>query len=132
MSELVDQLRHLGLRATAAQLSDFVARATKDRWGPAQILENVAVIEEQDRARRSLERRLSRSRLGRFKPMADFDWAWPAKIDRDRVEAVLRLEFLSEARNVIDRRHRDARRSRSCLGGGERARVRARITRASS
>ena len=101
MSELVDQLRQLGLRATAAQLSDVVARATKERWGAAQILENVADIEEKDRAKRSLERRLSRSRLGRFKPMADFDWAWPTKADRDRIESVVRLDFLSEARNVV-------------------------------
>lgn len=101
MSELVDHLRQLGLRATAGQLSDFVARATKERWGAAQVLENVAAIEDQDRARRSLERRLSRSRLGRFKPMADFDWSWPAKIDRDRIESILRLDFLSEARNVV-------------------------------
>lgn len=101
MSELVDQLRQLGLRATAAQLSDVVARATKERWGAAQILENVADIEEKDRAKRSLERRLSRSRLGRFKPMADFDWAWPTKIDRDRIDSVVRLDFLSEARNVV-------------------------------
>jgi len=101
MSELVDQLRQLGLRATAAQLSDVIARATKERWGAAQILENVADIEEKDRAKRSLERRLSRSRLGRFKPMADFDWAWPTKADRDRIESVVRLDFLSEARNVV-------------------------------
>jgi DNA replication protein DnaC len=101
MSELVDRLRQLGLRATAAELSDFVARMTKERSGAAQILERVAEIEEQDRARRSMERRLSRSRLGRFKPMTDFDWAWPTKIDRDRIESVLRLDFLSEARNVV-------------------------------
>jgi DNA replication protein DnaC len=101
MSELVDRLRPLGLRATAAQLSDVVARATKERWGAAQILEHVVELEDKDRARRSLERRLSRSRLGRFKPMADFDWGWPAKIDRDRIEATLRLDFLAEARNVV-------------------------------
>jgi len=101
MSELVDRLRQLGLRASAEQLSDFVARATKERWGATQVLENVADLEEKDRARRSLERRLSRSRLGRFKSMADFDWAWPSKIDRDRIEAVLRLDFLAEARNVV-------------------------------
>jgi DNA replication protein DnaC len=98
MSELVDRLRQLGLRATGAQLSDLVARATKERWGPAQMLEHVA---DTDRARRSLERRLSRSRLGRFKPMADFDWSWPGKIDRDRIEGALRLDFLAEARNVV-------------------------------
>jgi DNA replication protein DnaC len=101
MSELVDRLRQLGLRATGAQLSDLVARATKERWGAAQMLEHIADLEDTDRARRSLERRLSRSRLGRFKPMADFDWSWPGKIDRDRIEATLRLDFLAEARNVV-------------------------------
>lgn len=101
MSELVDRLRQLSLRATAEQLSDFIARATKDRASAAQILESIADIEEKDRARRSLDRRLSRSRLGRFRPMADFDWGWPSKIDRDRIEGVLRLDFLAEARNVV-------------------------------
>ena len=101
MSELVDRLRQLGLRATSAQLSDFVAHATKDRASALQVLERLVEVEEKDRARRSLDRRLSRSRLGRFKPMADFDWAWPTKIDRDRVESVVRLDFLAEARNVV-------------------------------
>jgi hypothetical protein len=27
--------------------------------------------------------RLGRSRLGAFKPLADFDWAWPKLIDRE-------------------------------------------------
>ncbi len=101
MTDLADRLRRLGLRATAAQLSDLIARATKDRWGAAQILEHAAELEEQDRSRRSLERRLARSRIGRFKPMADFDWNWPKHIDRDRVEAVLRLGFLEEGRNIV-------------------------------
>lgn len=101
MSDLVDRLRALGLRASAAQMSDLVARATKERWGAAQLLEHVADVEEQDRSRRSLERRLSRSHLGRFKPMADFDWSWPTRIDRDRVESALRLGFLAEARNIV-------------------------------
>jgi DNA replication protein DnaC len=101
MSELIDRLRRLGLRATAAQLSDLVARATKDRWSAAQVLEHAADLEEQDRSRRSLERRLARSRIGRFKPMADFDWSWPKHIDRDRVEAALHLGFLQEARNIV-------------------------------
>ena len=101
MSELDDRLRELGLRATAEQLSDLVARSAKERWSATQTLEHVADVEEKDRARRSLERRLSRSRLGRFKPMAEFDWSWPSRIDRDRIEAALRLEFLAEARNVV-------------------------------
>jgi DNA replication protein DnaC len=101
MTDLSERLRLLGLRATATHLSDLVARVTKERWGATQVLEHVADVEETDRSRRSLERRLARSRLGRFKPMADFDWAWPSRIERDRIEAALRLEFLAEARNVV-------------------------------
>ncbi len=44
---------------------------------------------------------MTRSRLGRFKPRADFDWAWPKKIDREAVESALRLDFMQGARNVV-------------------------------
>jgi len=57
--------------------------------------------ETQDRAQRSLERRLAHARLGRFKPMADFDWGWPKVLDRDAVERVLALGFLESGSNVI-------------------------------
>ncbi len=98
---LTDLLAALGLRYTAAHLNDLVALATKHRWSPVQLLEHVAAAEQDERARRGLERRVARSRLGRFKPMADFDWNWPTQIDRDAVEAVLHLDFLATARNVV-------------------------------
>ena len=98
---LADLLATLGLHTTAAQLNDLIARATKHRWSPTQLLEHVVRIEQDDRAHRGLERRLTRSRLGRFKPIADFDWTWPTQIDRDAVEAALRLDFLATARNIV-------------------------------
>jgi DNA replication protein DnaC len=99
--DLPTRLRQLGLRRTAAELSDLIARATKDRLGLVQRLELLADIEEDDRTKRSLERRLQCSKLGRFKPICDFDWQGPKRIDRERVEAALRLEFLHETRNVV-------------------------------
>lgn len=99
--DLKPQLRAIGLSATANSVDDVISLATKKRWGPAQLLGHVAAIEEADRARRGLERRLSRSRLERFKPMADFDWNWPKKIDRALVESVLGLDFISQHRNVV-------------------------------
>ena len=33
--------------------------------------------------------------------MADFDWSWPKKIERDVVERALTLDFLAEGRNLI-------------------------------
>jgi len=70
MSDLVNALTTLGLRHTAAHLDDVVALATKRRWSTTQLLEYLAESEQQERTRRSLERRLLRSRLGRFTPMS--------------------------------------------------------------
>lgn len=57
--------------------------------------------EEDERTRRSLERRLKDARIGRFKPLADFDWAWPKRCDRGAVEALMSLEFMAESANVV-------------------------------
>jgi DNA replication protein DnaC len=100
-ADLAVTLRALGLWRLAEDLSDFVARATKSRWSPAQMIEEIARIETLERARKSAERRLSRARIGRFKPMADFDWNWPKKIDRDAVDRVLALSFVERSENVI-------------------------------
>jgi len=101
MPPLPDALHSLGLHHTAAHLDDVIALATKRRWSPTQLLEHLAEREQQERARRSLERRLLRSRIGRFTPMSDFDWSWPKRVDRATIEAVLRLDFLAEARNIV-------------------------------
>lgn len=101
MTKLTDQLTDLGLRYTAGALDDLVALATKKRFSHTQLLEHIADNELTDRARRSVERRLSRSKIGRFKPIADFEWDWPERIDRDAVEAALRLEFLARTGNIV-------------------------------
>lgn len=57
--------------------------------------------EEQVRAERSLQRRIQRCRIGAFKPMADFDYNWPKKIDREQVEDLFSLDWLDAAANVV-------------------------------
>jgi DNA replication protein DnaC len=99
--DLPSTLAYLGLTVTAANLNDFIARATKNRWAPIQILEELTRSEVADKAKRSFERRLSQARLGRFKPIADFDWNWPKSIDRQIIEQALTLDFIDEARNLI-------------------------------
>jgi DNA replication protein DnaC len=100
-NSLSAQLRQIGLCAVPAQLEDFIAQATKARLSVHQILEQVVKTESAERSRRSLERRLRMSGIKKFKPIADFDWAWPDKIERDVVERALTLDFLGEARNLI-------------------------------
>jgi DNA replication protein DnaC len=100
-SSLSAQLQQIGLRALPANLNDFLARATKARWSPHQMLEQLVQSEAAERSRRSLERRLRLSGIKSFKPMADFDWAWPTKIERDVIERALTLDFLQEGRNLV-------------------------------
>ena len=57
--------------------------------------------EEDERARRSLERRLQSAHIGRFKPLCDFDWSWPTAIDRGTFEALMSLDFLKDATNAV-------------------------------
>jgi DNA replication protein DnaC len=89
----------LRLRAKTLQLHGLLAHwpdiATAD-W-----IESVLQWEEDERARRSLERRLREARIGRFKSLCDFDWAWPKRCDRAAIEELISLDFLKEATNVV-------------------------------
>ena len=98
---LPEQLQQLGLTQTAIDLNDLVARATQKRWSPVVLLETVARAELDARVRRRVDRRLQDARLGRFKPIADWEWDWPKQIHRPTVERVLTLDFIPKRENVI-------------------------------
>ncbi len=100
-TDLRAQLNQIGLKATADSLDDLIARATKSRWSASLLLEELARAETRDRADRSLQQRLRCSKIGRFRPIADYDWNWPAKIDRSTIERAMTLDFIPEARNLI-------------------------------
>ena len=37
----------------------------------------------------------------RFKPLSEFDWKWPTKIDQQAIHELMQLNFLTEACNII-------------------------------
>lgn len=86
------RLRRLGFFGLLARWDEL-----RDEPWITRLLE----LEEDERGRRSLQRRLRSSRIGRFKPMADFDWDWLTQIDRATIEELLRVDFIPEASNVI-------------------------------
>jgi DNA replication protein DnaC len=89
----------LQTRAKALHLNGLLSHwqeAGEAEWVPALI-----DWEEQERARRSLERRLAEAHIGRFKPLSDFDWTWPVQCDRRAIEALMSLEFLNDRSNVV-------------------------------
>ena len=89
---LRDRARALQLHGLLAHWSEVVTQP----W-----LVPLIAWEEQERARRSLERRLQEAHIGRFKPLCDFDWNWPTRCDRAAIEALMTLDFLKDATNVV-------------------------------
>lgn len=58
-------------------------------------------IEEAERKKRSLDRRVRNAKLGSFKPMDRFDWSWPSKIDRQAIDELFGLGFIDAAENAV-------------------------------
>jgi DNA replication protein DnaC len=92
METIRERLQALGLWGVLSHWSE-VQNAP---W-LAQILQ----YEEAERARRSLERRLSNARIGSFKLATDFDWVWPRKIDREAVEELFGGGYVAEGTNAV-------------------------------
>jgi DNA replication protein DnaC len=90
--QLAQRARRLGLYGLLARWQEL-----GDQPWVATLIDG----EEAERSRRSLERRIRTSKVGRFKPIADFDWSWPDKIDRPLIEELMQLGFIEEATNVI-------------------------------
>jgi len=95
----MSSLDALHTRAKALNLHGLLAHWTEA--AAAGWVEMLLDWEERERGRCSLERRLSSAHIGRFKPVCDFDWTWPKRCDCSAFEALMALDFLKEATNVI-------------------------------
>lgn len=85
------ELKFYGLQAHWHELSE-----TQLNW-----LSHWFEWEQLLRKQRGLESRLKRAKIGKFKPLADFDWQWPNKIDQPAIHELMQLEFLNTATNPI-------------------------------
>jgi DNA replication protein DnaC len=101
MSDLFDMLRRLGLRLSREALDALLTHAQKNRLSPAQVLEQVCVIEQRERDARNLARRAKAASIGNCMPLDKFDWNHPRTIDRHLYESLLNLDFLARGDNVL-------------------------------
>jgi len=88
------------------QLSELKLHGLLEHWHEISdeqqpLLAQWLAWEQTTRKQRSLERRLTNAKLGRFKPLIEFDWQWPDKIDQPCVHQWMQLDFLTEEVNPI-------------------------------
>jgi DNA replication protein DnaC len=88
-------------RAAALKLHGLVAHWDELPEAELPWVQRLIGWEALERKRRGLERRLSAAHIGRFKPLADFDWEWPTQCDKAAVCAFMTLRFIQETANII-------------------------------
>jgi len=95
------ELNSIELKARLKTLGLFGLIACWDQIAGKPWLAEVLAIEEHERQKRSLERRIRNARVTTFKPMTDFDWNWPKKIDREAIDELFGLGFLKSGHNAV-------------------------------
>lgn len=91
---LLQRAKHLKLLGMIAHWDELCDSST-------EMMEKIIIWEETERISRSLERRLQSARIGRFKPLSEFDWSWPKKCDQQAINELMDLKFIKTAMNVI-------------------------------
>ena len=89
-------------RAKALKLHGLLAHWETVAGAPW--IEPLIQWEEEERARRSLERRLGSAHLGRFRTLADFNWDWPKRCDREAVQELSLIHISEPTRQLASSR----------------------------
>jgi len=91
-------LRHnleaLKLSAFLDNYSAAAQQAAEKQWGYVDFLGQLAEAEVNARNDRSTQRRIKQARFPVLKTLDTFDWDWPTKINRLKVQDLFRLSFL--------------------------------------
>jgi DNA replication protein DnaC len=102
-TDIADGLRGIGLCASREALLALLAHATKGRLSPAQVVEQIVLLERRERDARNLASRTKKATLGAMKTLDRFDWSFPRVIDRPGYEQLLTLDFAARGHNVLFR-----------------------------
>ncbi len=98
---LNETLSSLCLTWIRANLDVELADAARKQRSHQEFLERLLAGERDQRLARAIERRFKDARLPARKSLDTFDWAWPAKINRDQIRHLFTLRFLEEKANVV-------------------------------
>lgn len=101
MTDAVELLRRIGVRATAEAIHALLTHAHKSKMSPQVLIEQLVDLELRERDARNLLRRTKAATLGSYKPLDQFEWNHPRQIDRDLYEHLLGLDFIEKAENIL-------------------------------
>jgi len=98
--ELSRQLGYLNLRFMQEHCEDLAKQAAQNQWSHVDYLVRLVEGETAARQDRARQRRIQQARFPVLKTLEQFDFTWPAKINRPAVQNLFRLKFIEEKANV--------------------------------
>jgi DNA replication protein DnaC len=98
---LPKDLQYLKLAFVNEHFEPLAREAAQAHWGHVDYLASLMHGEAQERAQRSIARRIRLARFPMIKTLDGFQWNWPHKINRLQVQELFRLRFITEKANVI-------------------------------
>ena len=100
-NDLPQTLRYLNLPFVAAHYEPMAQEAAREHLSHQDYLLRLLSGEAAERYERSVQRRLQRARLPVLKTLDQFNWSWPAKINRAQIQELFRLRFIEQLTNVV-------------------------------
>lgn len=102
-SNVIEELRKLGFRASVDALRALIEQLTKSKASPAESYEKLTTLERRDRDTANLKARTQMATLGSFKTLDRFDWNHPKVINRTLYEELYSLAFIGRGDNILFR-----------------------------
>lgn len=99
--DIADMLRSVGVCVSREALLALTAHATTARLSPMQTFEELVALARRERDGRNLAARMKTATLGVLKPLDRFDWNHPRKIERELIEDLTTLGFITKGHNVL-------------------------------
>lgn len=94
--EILELAKMLRLHAIPTHWKEIVKNDVQKTF-----LRNLLQWENQERERRRLDACVRKNGVKSVSPMSGFDWTWPIKINRDQIEDLFNLSFLTDHVNVV-------------------------------
>lgn len=99
--ELHQQLGYLKLLFMQEHYQELAQQAAQSQWSHVDFLRRLVEGEAAARQDRSRQRRIQQARFPVLKTLEQFDFTWPAKINRLAVQNLFRLQFIQDKANAV-------------------------------
>jgi len=98
---LDEQLQQLHLHYIRSNYQEQANKAAEQQHPHVRYLAQLIEGEAATRENRAIQRRIDNARFPVLKTLDTFQWSWPKKINRQQIQNLFRLAFISSQTNVV-------------------------------